>query len=968
MKRIFTYIVLAALTALAFGCKKDEDADRKDLDSRDRVPISVTYSADGAQVSALTFPHGAMQKTIDVSVNNENLHWNLYSNRPWCKVVQAEHVGPGSVTLEIEANEGFEDRDPATLTFVAGEFRGASLTVNQSGSAFIISHPYLLSSKAEQTFEVQIKTLTGTDWSISSGAEWIEPDMGDTSTEDGMSVTTVRLKPMANDGDSRYGTMTLTSGSDEDSIALYQFGEDLVYDGEGNIFFPSDEPASINFTAPTYVVKEVVAPAYATTTTADAGNGKVTFTVAFEDNLSDCELIREIPVSIVLNNAALTSIELPSMRQDFTPAGGLMTAVGLKAFAAKVAEGGDISSWQTDGVVRVLQDIDMDGVTDWTGIGTEEHPFAGVLDGESHSIVNLRNGLAPIFNVCDGATVKNLTIAKNCSFYFGDAETAAALAVEARSTTFDHCTVAGSVEFAGAADETVVGGLVGHADNRSTINLCKMSGDIVLTSGANADAIGLTGGIAGYSEGTITNCEFTGKINCMSGLNQVEIGGITSALDEGATVSGNTFSGEIVINGNSTNVAVGGLYAHLRTGSWSFDFASDMSLSSGNIQIVKFAVSKDVTRVFAGGFVGLIAGGVGLTAKGYTTLTNFTLDMKTNAPAGSYLNCGGFLGSCEPDATAGEMLFERIENQGVIDIQFSTTVYNQVRRMCVGGVAGLVRGKATFDTCVNKVDIGKNEVWSCGTKDSNNSRPGNGMAELIGGIAGHAYGGNMKFYRCSNEAKLSNGHYNNNASNGTYGNFLTPPCTGGILGAFNYKPTPENISVEFDSCSSTANVWAIRGFVGGTVGFAQNATITGCSWKGVFVTANTGQASFQGGIAGGLASATVSGCTVNGNLTAHKGGSAEAADAGGIVARVIAGEPVKISNCAYYGDLKCSASTAGNFAGGMVSTVQSNTEIRDSRYGGTVLGASITENTVSAKAVGNGTPAVLDGITLWNGI
>ena len=84
--------------------------------------------------------------------------------------------------------------------------------------------------------------------------------------------------------------------------------------------------------------------------------------------------------------------------------------------------------------------------------------------------------------------------------------------------------------------------------------------------------------------------------------------------------------------------------------------------------------------------------------------------------------------------------------------------------------------------------------------------------------------------------------------------------------------------------------------------------------------------------------------------------------------RVIAGEPVKISNCSYHGDLKCSASEANNFAGGMVSTVQSNTEIRDSRYGGTVLGASITENTVSAKAVGNGTPAVLEGITLWNGI
>lgn len=967
MKRVFTYIVLAALTALAFGCKKDNDADRKDLDSRERVPISVTYSADGAQVSALSFTHGAMQKTIDVSVNNENLHWNLFSNRPWCKVVQADHVGTGSVTIEIEANEDFEDRDPATLTFVAGEFRGASLTVNQSGSAFVISHPYLIFPKEENPFEVDITTLADQDWRVEND-EWINVEEISALTDDGKKTTTLKIWPADNDQDSRYGTITLSTDEDRDTIALYQFGDELGYDGEGNIFFPSDEPASISFIAPTYVVKTVVAPAYATVATADADNGRVTFTIAFEDNLSDCELIREIPVSIILNNAAMTSIELPSMRQDFTPAGGLMTAVGLKAFAAKVAEGGDISSWQTDGVVRVLQDIDMDGVTDWAGIGTEAHPFAGILDGESHSIVNLRNGSAPIFNACDGATVKNLTIAKNCSFYFGEAETAAALAMEVKSTTIDHCTVAGSVEFAGSDDETVVGGLVGHADNLSTINLCKMSGELVLTSGANANATCLIGGVAGYNEGAVTNCEFAGKIDCMSGLNRVEIGGITSALDEGASVSGNTFSGEITINGNSTNVAVGGLYGHLRTGSWSFDFASDLSLSSGTIQIIKFAASVDVSRVFAGGFVGLIAENVALTAKGYTVLTNFILDMKQNTPAGSYLNCGGFLGSCEPDATAGEMLFERIENQGVIDVQFSTSVYNTVRRMCLGGIAGLVRGPARFDSCVNKGEIGKNEVNSCGINSPTVGRLGNGRSELIGGIVGQGYGGNMTFYRCSNEAKLSNGHYNNNNSVGTYGNFLTPPTTGGILGAFNYKPTPENKNVEFDTCSSTANIWAIRGFVGGTVGFAQNATITNCSWKGVFVTANTGQASFQGGIAGGLASATVTGCTFNGNLTAHKGGSAEAADAGGIVGRVIAGEPVKISNCSYHGDLKCSASAANNFAGGMVSTVQSNTEIRDSRYGGTVLGASITENTVSAKAVGNGTPAVLEGITLWNGI
>ena len=363
----------------------------------------------------------------------------------------------------------------------------------------------------------------------------------------------------------------------------------------------------------------------------------------------------------------------------------------------------------------------------------------------------------------------------------------------------------------------------------------------------------------------------------------------------------------------------------------------------------------------------MIGEGVGLTAKGYTLLTNITLDMKTNEPYGSYLNCGGFLGSCEPDATAGTMLFDHLTNQGVIDIQFSTTVYNVVRRMCVGGIVGLVRGSATFESCSNKGEIGKNEVNSSGTNGAN-GRLGNGMTEIIGGIAGHAYGGGMTFSNCTNEAKLCNGHYNNNASTGTYGNFLTPPCTGGIVGAFNFKPSPENIFLAIESCSSTGNIWAVRGFAGGIVGFAQKAAITGCSWKGASDGANLSQASFKGGIAGGLADTTVGNCTVNaGLIVSHKGGSAEAADSGGIVARVISGDIVSISGCKFYGELNCSATGGSNFSGGIASTVQSNTVIKNCSFGGKVLGTNVTENTVTAKAVGNGTCTV-EEITLWTGI
>lgn len=962
-------MILAALTALALGCKKEDDADRKDLDSRERVPLSVSYSADGAQVSSLTFPHGAMQKTIDVSVNNENLHWDVLSNRPWCKVVQAEHQGSGSITLEIEANESFEAREPATLTFVAGEYRGASLTVSQSGSAFVISHPYLIFPKEESPIEVDITTLADQEWRVEND-EWINVEEISALTDEGKKTTTLKIWPVDNDQDSRYATITLSTDEDRDIIALYQFGSDLMYDGEGNIFFPSDEPASISFIAPEYVVREVVAPDYATAVGKQNSDGTITFSIDFDDNLSDCELIREIPVSIVLNNASSTTIALPSMRQDFLPAGGLMTAVGIKAFAAKVAEGGDLSSWQTDGVVRVLQDIDMDGVTDWAGIGSEEHPFSGVFDGEGHSIVNLRNSSAPIFNACEDASVKNFTVAKTCSFYFESA-TVGALANEVKGTTVERCTFAGTLEFAGTSDEPVVGGLVGIADETSTVNVCKMTGTLSLSSGSAADAECLAGGIAGLCKGALISCECTGTINCMCSLPTVNVGGMTSVLDDGATVLGNSFTGELIINGGSTNVAAGALYGHIRSGNWVFDSTSDLSLASGSIKIVNFAAAQDVSNVFAGGFVGLIGENVGLTAKGYTLMTNFYVDKKTNVQNGLYLNCGGFLGSCEPDYTAGEMLFENLENIGVIEVMFNSSVKNLVRRSCTGGIVGLVRGPAQFISCINRAELGKSETYC------NNSTPnprGNERTQILGGIAGQAYGGNISFTRCINEGKLCNGHYNNNGAwyatapnNFVYGNFMAAPCTGGILGAFNYKQTPESKTVTIEDCSNTANIWAFRGYVGGIVGFAQKASISGCSWRGVSDGANSNQASFKGGIAGGLAASSVTNCSANVNLNAHKGGSAQAADAGGIVARVIVGDPVTVTSCSFYGDLSCSASGDSNFAGGMVSTVESNTVIRDCRIGGKVLGTTISDNTAASKAVGNGTCTV-EGITLWNGI
>ena len=975
MKRYLTYIILATLTLLASGCKKETDADRKDLESRQRVPISVSYSDAGTAVTNLAFPHGAVQKEITVDLNNENIHWNIESDKDWCRIIPDTHIGPGSFFIEIDANEGFDAREDATLTFVAGEYRGSTLRVSQSGSAFIISHPFLLSPKGELDYEVDVTTLKDAQWDIEYN-EWINVEEINADSDESTTTKTLKIWAADNDGDSRYGIITLTdlASGDKDEIALYQFGKDFQYDSEDRIFFPNDEPAGISFVAPPYVIKTINAPAYATTEMSGNDDGTVTISIAFEENLSDCEMLREIPVSIVLNNAALSSINLPPMVQDFLPAGGLMTAAGLKAFAAKVAAGESTESWETEGEVKVLQDIDMNGVDDWAGIGSAEHPFAGVFDGGSHSIVNLESN-TPLFNACEGATVKNISLDKHCALLNNTNEKFGGIAVAASGSTFDHCTFAGSIVFLGKSfEDTYIGGILGEADAYTVVRACKMNGSITISSQTTA-AEGLNahiGGLVGHNLGSIINSEMNGTINLNSGHNKVNAGGITPLIPEGASLSGNAFTGTIELKGAGKFANIGGIVAYAPSGSLSFDYTSDKSATSGTINIKKY-LSDTGVRIFAGGFIGLIGEGVSLSAKGYTTLTNFNLDY-TEQLDGEYICTGGFLGACEPDALAGELTFEDITNEGALSNLFASNAVH-VRRNCVGGVAGLVNGAASFTRCINK---GKMDNAAGST--ANNGRSNN-YTMIMGGIAGHCYGADMSFTNCENRIDLTNNFYSNNFVGNTYGNYYSATATGGIIGAFNYKPNPQAKKVTVSNCVTKGNLCAIRGFIGGIAGYAYGASFSNCSWEGnskhLKTDKSDNQAAYKGGIAGALGNGTVDDCTAKSDMDVVQYGSSPSADAGGIVAHIMEsaaeGDKVEIKNSSWYGHLSGSRTTQGTlvtYLGGVVGLAQDNTIVKDCKFGGAISGLEITQNSVSNCAVGNiaDCECTVSGISLWNGI
>ena len=964
MKKL--YIISAILTLALVSCSEKALSDEEILKSRPVTDLEVTYSSEGSEIENVAFTSKAAVRTIDVALNNEYLKWNVESDRNWCVVRSEEHQGSGSFTLEIAANEDFEARDAATLTFVAGAFRGFKIRVTQNGSAFIISQPYFVAGKEGGSFAVDITTPESVEWEIEEN-DWLSASAGSIEIADGYATTHLTISVADNGGNTRYGTLRLSSADGEaDQIAVAQFGTDLSYVDHA-IFFTGEGSAVLSFLAPEFIIGQFNVPDYATAEVTPNGDGTVTVTVTLTENFSDCSEMRLSDISMTLTNASYSKVDLPQVLQGYVPAHGLVTAAGVQRFAEAVALGESTADWETDGVVMLKDDIDMSDVTIWDGIGTEEHPFTGSFNGDGHSIQNLKKAKGGFFHNCKDASVSNLVIGTGSTIYLtGTLETGMAvggIADKAENSTFTACTYSGALDFAQTASspgEAYLGGILGMGDATTRVLNCRTDGDISLTTTSTSMTI-YAGGISGKA-GTVSRNEFSGEVKCLTGA-VIRVAGILPFLENDIKATDNSFLGTVTLNGSSINMFVGGLYARVE-GTRTFDEASDKSVISGTIDILKFGTST-VARHYIGGMVGYLGSDASLNIAGYTSLTNIKLNY-SEARTAQYLCIGGFLGGCDLDNPAAGIAMDGVTNQGTVSINYSTSTAINVRRTCVGGMAGLVNGPATFKNCVNQAELGAKTGGDYSGKS-------NAYSVIMGGIAGLGFGGNMEFEKCSNLFPLTNNFYSNHWLESYSNELRTALATGGMIGAFNYNKTFQEMHLKISNCTARGNLTAYRGFIGGMVGFAYDAEISNCSWEGNSVwksDAKDNQASYKGGIAGVLGKGSISGCTVKGDIYASMAGSAQSADGGGILARAYGSEDVTVSGCSYYGNMESRSTTSTPVVsqlGGIVGCATEHTTVSSCKFGGSIKSVPISENNLSEMVVGAGTPASVTEITYWNG-
>lgn len=178
---------------------------------------------------------------------------------------------------------------------------------------------------------------------------------------------------------------------------------------------------------------------------------------------------------------------------------------------------------------KLTADIDLNNY-EWTPIGSK-FTFNGTFDGQNHTVSDLKctnSKKGGLFAEIINATVKDVT-------------------------------VSGSVSFNTDNESSILGGIVAHVKDNSTITGCTNRCSISTTGDGNQ---GRVGGIAGYVANQGNNCNFTISSNTNTGnvsTNGHEsssfggiIGAATAINSSSITLTGNSYNG-----GTPSDVCIG---------------------------------------------------------------------------------------------------------------------------------------------------------------------------------------------------------------------------------------------------------------------------------------------------------------------------------------------------------------------------------------------------------------------------
>ena len=260
----------------------------------------------------------------------------------------------------------------------------------------------------------------------------------------------------------------------------------------------------------------------------------------------------------------------------------IATADDLKAFRNRVNNG------ETTLNAILTADIPLDKSEAWTPIGASSTMYAGIFDGDGHTIsglnvTGLNNGL---FRMTGDATIQNLTISDST---IGD-----------------------------SSNSNLLGAFVGRIKGNTTLINCHTTDTVTVSGGAVGGLVGGTDNTEGASFVlTMERCSNAATVSGNAASNQMGVGGLVGVLRNGATITDCFNTGTVTNKNTSANnsAAVGGLIGSVYNGS-----TYKNSLTLTNVYNTGAVTAGSSNTSYAGGLVGNSTWGFNIT-NAYGTVT-----------------------------------------------------------------------------------------------------------------------------------------------------------------------------------------------------------------------------------------------------------------------------------------------------------------------------------------------------------
>ena len=884
MKRYYIYI-LSIVANLFVGCAVDYSIPVPDV--VDEGEIEVTFRVDGQEVRVLDLASVSHTIVVDVEVNEDDIYWQPVSSQDWCTILEEDHRGSGSFTVVINANNSFDAREDAIITFVAGQYSKSMLRVAHDGNIFVLDEVYAASTKSGNSRTVKVKTPRNVVWDVKAD-EWITVSKGESVTADGITTTTLNISWAENTGTTRYGAVSLSKSGEAASgwYTIWQYGTDVNYDQDGFVLLESKNVQPFELRVPVQTVKEITLPSWITYEVVHHEDRTVSYMLQCEDNPSDARYIRSAqPVLSMLSGAA--DIVLPTIKQNYYDIKGLVSARGLVLLSKTWNEGGDISQWMIDDDIAMVADIDFMDIPEheWKSIGIQERPLSVGFNGNGKKIYNLNAG-EPLFGHCNGITIKNLYVDSSSSFEVTDSDNdefnIASLANSIVATTIDNCKNNANITLSAADDAhsaSFVGGLVCKMDGESYIKNSSNLGNIIVQQvNSKLTLGGLVGEVAQAQVETSSN---VGRIAFESEVyiprQDLYVGGIAGNISnvEGKLINC-TNSGPIYTAGNNIGATIytGGLAG----------FCAGVIKDSSNSAKGAITTALVANTHYVGGITGAVGADEGCLIVDNSNGANINYNSASTRGTddeGKIFAIGGVVGY-----TSG----------GAADItgnsnNASVTTSSSARFVYIGGVLGWMGNVITGN--IKNNSVGSNAIINA---------TGKGRTTAIGGLVGMmSNGSTLDLEGDTGEVKCTVKGGNSENSSYTVG-------VGGIVGSANGAAIIKNShtwqgTLYLDSSVTNSNP---VGF-GGIIGYASNnLTIENCTTYGS-VQSNL-KTALKGSMAiGGMVGifnkesgvCTISGCTNHSDLslsaTATKS-NYKPVNMAGIIGAAVQGD-VTITDC-----------------------------------------------------------------------